>query len=463
MNLIATSSRFFAALLLVLLPFDAGADERFEAEERQHRAILASDPSNRAGQLGLARVHLWRGEYREAERRFGLLLRDSPNDAGALMGWAQAAYWSGDYRAAKKRFERILEVDPSNSDAKKALDDLRIVAAPRYEISGATSDDTQPMRHLGTYARLSYFSDPLTRWDARISAGRVEDDATNDALNLRGLAVGLTTAIPRFRLTVAASAERIAFEDDTSETLASGSLTWRVRSAEIALAADQYPLLGTATAIVSRETATRLRLTYRHEPAIGWQGAVNVERVAYSDENRGRGADLYLLMPILQRAVTPGATQTHGRLAIRAGFSAAIRDTEEDRFRFTSFRSEAIDGGFAYRFSGVYDPYWTPHDLREARVIGAVETSLRRATIKVQADAGIARERARAFGPATGETQIPQFTFPILLERTHHPWRSAIEITIPINGRAEFRARFRHEAAAFYDLNEFQASVGGRL
>ncbi len=451
-------------LLLALFAADAGADDRrFEAEERQYRATLAADPSNRPAQAGLAQIHLWRGDYREAERWFDLLLRDSPNDAGALIGWAQAAYWSGDYRSAKKRFERLIEVDPSNSDAKKALDDLRIVAAPRYEISGAAADDTQPMRRLATSARFSYFSDPLTRWDARVSAGRLEDEATNDALNLQGLAVGLTTAIPRFKLTVAASVERIAFEDDFSETLANGSLTWRVRSAEIALAADQYPLLGTATAIVSRETATRLRLTYRHEPASGWQGAVNVERVAYSDENRGSGADLYLLLPIRQRRGTRAATQTDGRISFKAGFSAAIRDTEEDRFRFTSFRSSAIDGGFAYRFSGVYDPYWTPHDLREARIVGSAETLLRRATIKLQVDAGIARERARAFGPATGATQVPQFTFPILLERTHHPWRSAIEITIPINGRVDFRARYRHEAASFYDLNEFQASVGGRL
>ena len=105
------------------------------------------------------------------------------------------------------------------------------------------------------------------------------------------------------------------------------------------------------------------------------------------------------------------------------------------------------------------DPYWTPLDLRELRAVVTYEWR----RLKLQADGGIAQDRARSFGPGGGPTPTPFFTFPVVIDRTFHPWRASAEWSVPFGARIELRGRIRHEVTSFYRVNEIEASLGGRL
>lgn len=423
------------------------AERRFEEAAAVYRAALVRQPGEWRLRLGLARTTLWQGRYAEADRHFAGLLSERPGDAAALTGYAQAAYWSGDFRRARQRYRRLLALHPADAEAQRVLGDLEVLTAPRYEVTAGHRDDSQPFRLSTAQTVASYFSDPLTRWDLRLGGGRA--DGGEESIASIGAAVSV--GLPRLRTTVDARAERFRFPDGEAANIGALSFTTSLPGkSAIVVSIDRSPLLGTATAAASHPTATHYSLSWRRDPSERWLSAASVSRVDFFDGNEGRSADAWALAPVY----------TRGSLNLRAGLSAAWRDTEDDRFRFTRFSSRQLAADrWEYTFSGVYDPYWTPHDLREGRLIVTAETP----RLKVQADGGYARDRAVGFGPRSGPTPSPLFIFPHVLERSFRPWRAGAELKLPLTRRVVLRARYRHDVTAFYRANEIEATLAGRL
>jgi hypothetical protein len=449
-----------AVILIVLLglpvaawgqdPFRAeelAAARRFDEAEREYRRALGARPQDWRLRLGLARVILWDGRYREAERAFAAMLDERPRDVDALLGYAQAAYWSGDFRSARNRYERLREADPANAEAIKALSDIALLSAPRYEVTATHRDDSQPYRVSMMRAQFSYFSDPLVRWDVVGGTGDVSDGESRIAT----VGAGVSAAFPRLRSTVEGRLERFRFPDGFHAAIGEVAVTRDLPGhSKLGLSARKTPLLGTASSVAHHETTTQLSVSWRRDPAARWLAAVSAQVLDYSDGNSGTGADAWVVAPVFSR----------GTFMLRAGLSGAWRDTELDRFRFTTFRSEQESPGvWRYTYTGVYDPYWTPHELKEARVVVVAEIP----RLKIHADAGYARDRALGFGPRTGSTPTPLFIDPQMQGRSFRPWRAGAELHWPIAARIDVRARYVHEVTAFYRANEFEASLGGRL
>ncbi|HEU4521606.1 MAG TPA: tetratricopeptide repeat protein, partial [Thermoanaerobaculia bacterium] len=395
-----------------------------------------------------ARVILWDGRYAEAEDRFSALLAERPADANALLGYAQAAYWWGDFRAARTRYQRLLAVDSAHAEARQAIEDLSLLAAPRYEVSAAHLADSQPYRRSGASVVVSHFLDPLTRWDIRGLAG----DVTDGDAPLASIGTALSVGAPRWRMHFDVVADWFRFPAGGSTIAGEVALTRRLpwRSA-LRLSAERTPLLSTAVSVDDHATVSRYTLGWQRDMSERWLAAVNVHALRYSDDNRGSGADGWVLAPLYFT----------DWLKLRAGISAATRDTELNRFRFTEFESRPHPDGvrWRYTYTGVYDPYWTPHDLQEARVVATAEWK----RLTLHADGGYARDQALGFGPQTGFTPNPSFIFPHMQDRSFRPWRAGAEIRWPLHGSVELRVRYRHDVTVFYRANEFEASLGGRL
>jgi len=278
-----------------------------------------------------------------------------------------------------------------------------------------------------------------------------DNGAGSDAI---GIGAGVSTSFPRLRLSIDGWAEYFSFPDGEHGIVGGISIGRRIAGRSVVLVlAERTPLLGTVSSLNAHTTGTLYRLTWKTDDASKWLASVSAHVVRYSDDNRGQGADAYAIAPLL-----------NGRVDIRAGLSAAWRDSDENRFQFTGFRSERIaPDQFAYTFTGVYDPYWTPHRLRDGRAVMVISTSLRKTRVKLQADAGYARDQYLTFTPPSGPTPSPSFTQPLMLGRSFKPWRASVEGVMPLQRGAELRARYRHEVTAFYRTNEFEASVGGHF
>jgi hypothetical protein len=167
---------------------------------------------------------------------------------------------------------------------------------------------------------------------------------------------------------------------------------WRL----LTLSAAREPLLRTLAALRTHPTADVVSLRWGND-----RYAIHAESLRYFDRNRGSDADAFFLQPF-------------GAIAL--GASAAWRDTRESRFA-----------------SGIYDPYYTPEQQREARAIAAFATH----GLGIHLDAGFGHDA---------------------IAGSFHPWRAAVSFT-----RSRFTLAAEHSSTAFYQSNEIRASVTGRF
>jgi tetratricopeptide (TPR) repeat protein len=424
--------------------------------EAVYRQLVAREPDSRPARLGLARTLLWQLRHAEARQQFAILLERNERDVEARLGLATLEYWSGDSRRARQQLRRLLVTQPGNEEALRMLSEIESAIRPGWSAGIEAIDDDQPMQTVGTDARAYFFADPLTMIE--VGAGSVSLDAGEtvfqEQVSVPWAEVSVSSSFPRTRLGAGA---RIRLQNlpDGRALLWDLNLSRRFSENDVLmLRVDRRPLLRTAAAVVRSPTATVAELRWTHQPPDGWLASAGANRVGYPDDNSGAGVDGYVLAPLVRRS----------RSIVWAGLSAGYRDTDEARFRLSSVSSvRQPDGLFGYRYTGVYDPYWTPHDLREARLIVASRIETGRATLRLHADYGIAHDEVIAFFPDAGVNPLPALISSQLVPREYNPSRLAVSVELPLTQRIVLQTEFAHDSTPFYTANELRARLGGRF
>jgi tetratricopeptide (TPR) repeat protein len=336
------------AVLMLFCAAAVHADDLQRANElawskhfAEAEALYRTLPDSRDKTLGLARVVLWQGRYREAIALFDSL---SPNDTDALEGRATAEYWSGDLRRAARDFARVLQLAPDREFARTSLAEIRSVATPSQRISVSGSHDDQPLDALRGEVASTFFSDPLTRWTVvaggySLDAGRI-GDASGETFRVENQ----TITGP---WTLHSSLGILTFPDHARRPI--GSISARFHQVELRV--DHREELASATSLRTHATSTTTTLRWGHDRH--WIAAAEVSHRRYFDDNRGNAALAYAVFPFQRNAWT-----------LWAGASATWRDTDESRFHITATSSTLEQNFFRYQYRGEYDPYWTPDDLR---------------------------------------------------------------------------------------------------
>ncbi|GAC1430657.1 MAG: hypothetical protein NVSMB68_02930 [Thermoanaerobaculia bacterium] len=423
----------------------------FDKAARVYLEVLDAAPSSHDARLGLARVRLWQGRYGEARRMFLQLAGKSRHDVDAAEGAATAAYWSGDYRTARREFQKIAEDHPGRETVRRSLSELRTASAATEIFETSVVDDDQPFRAAQSFARVSIFTDPLTRWDG--SAGGYLLNSPAGGRHATPFAVLRNeTVLPSIRLTITPSLGAIRTPD--GKTHATGGAATRFRLAphdSISLSLARRELLSNATRLYPLVDVTALRW----EHAQPWLASIGVERDRFSDHNSARAADAYALLPFL----------TTGGWTLSGGASVLSRTTRESRFYVNGITATRDPSGsfFHYSYRGGYDPYWTPFDLREARMILAVDRKTSTGlTMRVQGDAGRAHDRAVTFWPEAGRTPFPPKVGQSMFARTYSPWRIRFTSSVPLGRGITLDAGYEHGVTVFYRANTFHAALARR-
>ncbi|HEX9986131.1 MAG TPA: tetratricopeptide repeat protein [Thermoanaerobaculia bacterium] len=409
------------ALRQLLEQIDAlAARQDWPAAEAAAQAAVTRYPQSRDARLRLAQVALWSGDYAKAGPMFGRLVEQNPGDVEARLGQAQAAYWSGDYRQALRHFEAVLRLRPDDPDATRAVREIRSAARPGYTAGAGGISDDQPYRATSSGASVYFFSDPLTRWELGAAATRLH--AGDASAHAQELFAGGETVLPRAGFRLGGRLRAMQFPDSRRELLPMLSLERRAGRSRVTLLIERRELLRASTALRSHPFADVAAVRWSGDGVRATRFAVGAESLRYFDGNRGASADGYILAPFRRFSL---------------GASAAWRDTRASRF---------------HPESGEYDPYWTPHDLREVRAIAAASFRRPRATVDVHLDGGIARDRVVYFGPESAS-----------FSRTFHPWRASLAVGAPLNGQTTFHVSAERVSTVFYTANEIRASVAGRF
>lgn len=392
----------------------------FAAAEALYRAILAEDPDAVDAQIGLARVVLWQGRYREA---IVLFERVRARRADVLEGIGQAAYWSGDLRTAARTFREALALEAGREASRQALVEITSLARPSQRLTVVSDRDDQPLARTRFEAEAVHYSDPLTRWSVRaggytMDAGRIgESDGTFVALSNETIWRGVTVRAGLGLFTHPDGARR-----------PTGHLGMRRGSVELLI--EQQEALASASALRTHASALTTTLRWRREPS--WIAAAEATHRRWFDDNETVAAVVYGVAPVVRR----------GDWTLWSGASAAARDTRESRFEVAAVSGTREGNSFRYAWRGEYDPYWTPRELYEARAVAALEYRVARGGVKVHADGGYARDQGRAFGPDTGATPLPAMSYAFDYDREYAPYRFGVTLD------REIVAGYRVEAAA---------------
>ncbi len=409
-------------------------DKRFAESEALYRRILEADPASSEAKLGLARVVMWQGRYGEAIVMFKAL-----EGIEALEGRATAEYWNGDLRSAARDFKRVLALDPNRDFARTSLRDIEATARPSERVTIDAAEDDQPLDAIRAEVASSFFSDPLTRWTAvagtyRLDAGRIGERD--------GQYVAVENETHFGEVTFGGSAGLFTFPDGVRRPI--GSLMVRHRALTFQL--DRREEIASAASLRTHAAATVATLRWSHER--DWIGAAEVSHRLYFDGNRGNAAIAYAVAPLHR-----------GEWTFWGGASAAARNTEESRFRVTAVSSTLDAGFFRYQYRGEYDPYWSPDNLLEARLVAAVERRTNRGGVKVHADGGYARDRGRAFGPDAGPGPFPVSTFTFAFDRTYRPWRAGIAADLAFATHWRVEAGVERSVTVDYRSTSVHASL----
>jgi Flp pilus assembly protein TadD len=76
--------------------------------ERVYRRIIAAEPKNAGGYVGLGTCLITQGDLAEAERAYNRALEFEPNSGMAITGLGSVAYRQGDFKLAVSFYQRVL-------------------------------------------------------------------------------------------------------------------------------------------------------------------------------------------------------------------------------------------------------------------------------------------------------------------------------------------------------------------
>jgi tetratricopeptide (TPR) repeat protein len=436
----------------LLLAETLGWQKRFEEAERGYRDTIARFGESRDARLGLARVELWQGEYAEARRILSSLVRENPGDLDAREELARTWYWSGDFRRAEREFRRVAEQDPSREASRSALSEIRNVSAPSYAFRALHRTDDQPYQLSRAEVELSLFSDPLTRWELTAGAYQMGDPSGSAPF----LEAGTEVTFPSARLTVAPTLRILSFPDGETEMLGGIRVSRRIRSTStVSFVAHRHELLFNREGMDDHPWVTDVYVDYEFAGDGRRVARARAGTSRFFDRNEGVFADAYVLARLYDG----------GRMGVSLGASAAYRDTDEGRFRPGAPSADPLaPGTWSYRWNAVYDPYWTPHRLEEIRGIASVGSgAASQLRWNVQISAGVARDRAVAFGPDLGSSPLPPVPFEVEFTRTLEPWTVSAWTEIPISPGKSLRFDYEHMSTVYYEADEFRAALVGRF
>ena len=409
----------------------------FAASEALYLQILERDPGSRDAQLGLARVILWQGRYDEAIRRFTAI---QPQDADTLEGRALASYWRGDLRTAARTFEQVLARDANREQSRQSLAEIQALARPEQRMTVRFIEDDQPLDRLHVEAEATHFSDPLTRWS--VLAGGYAMDAGRVGQSEGGfVVVGNQTSWRGIELR--GGLGLFTYPDGVRRPI--GHLGLRRGSLELRI--EQQEALASASSL--RTHASALTTTLRWSRERNWISALEVSHRSWFDENETVAAVAYGVAPLVKR----------GGLTVWGGASLAARDSSEPRFDIAAVSSSREGEGFRYTWRGEYDPYWAPREQFEALLVAAVEYRRDRGGVKLHADAGVAQDQGRAFGPDTGTTPLPTSSYAFEFDRRYDPHRFGITLDREIVAGYRLEAAAERSATVDYHSTSFYVSL----
>lgn len=392
-----------------------------------------------------AREHIADGAYDRAASLLRDWLERHPENAGVRWLLARTLYWDGDFAAARRQLRRTLEAEPGYGPARELWSEMRGLWAPRLGVEARTDDDVQPLarRRLALEGAIPFGArvDLLGRAELR----RLDAPRPGTETVVEGRA-GVRADLPGVRLeALGGMADGSAWGG--SEPVGSATITLELPAGiELRARGRRWSYEFTSTAVDTALLVETARLGLERSAPTGWSGAAGARLDRFPDGNEVAHGWAWALAPLW----------AEGRSAVRVGYG--FRASDADATRFVPRPAGGPGGPGPDLFEGVYDPHYTPEDVRVHSALAALRAGLSPAVLlTVDGSVGFAaREEAPGLAAAGGPTgPPPRVDFD---ERDYTPWRIRGGFAAELSPAATLRIDGGYREDAFF--RTWRASAG---
>ena len=393
------------------------------------------------------------GETSRAREILGPLVqtgsRAVPATRQALTTLGTLEYWRGDLVRARALFVEKLQLDSTDVEARRQLREIELASAAWVRVGGSGWHDDQPVDHATFDAEGGWYLTPVTPISVRVGTTNFSPDGPTASVTRAEAAISTFLAPARMDLSLGGGMLSRSF-GDRSDWTARASLGFRLPG-HVAIEGrfERAPYLYTAGSLATPVMTDALEGTLRWRASNGWMADVTGRREAFDDDNSIATGYVWLLAPIVRRS----AGQFH------LGYSFSAQAAERSRFVPRGEDLSFPPGQVPATVRGVYDPYYTPRDLRvHSALASAVLRPTARWSLSANGSVGV---RTRDDAPVLVVVSRPP---DVDVVRTYYPR----EFT-PYNVRASFdgaatesvRVGFgaEHGKGAYYSFTTVSARV----
>ena len=360
-----------------------------------------------------------------------------------------AAYWAGDHSTARRLFAAALAADPTIGEARTALHDILLAAAPRVQIAAQSLHDDQRLDRMGTRITAKLFAAPLTGISAHVEPTRIRLDggATTTLTFLEG-AIG--TYLPAMRTEVDLAGGMTARETSSEWT---GRLGIGLRSKGgfiLRARAERSQYLNTVASVATPLMMQTVGATLDWTHPRGWLAQAAASRDLFPDDNSIVTGYVWMFTPIVRTAA----------MEMHVGYAFTAQSAEESRYEIVSGTAPVPGPGFPSTPTGAYVPYYTPLDLRSHVALASIV--LRpgsRITLKGGVGYGVAQEtgesvQRRSVGPGQPATYAI-----VRAPRTFSPWNVRMSVDAALSELLTLTASGEAMRTAFYQATTLRIGV----
>jgi uncharacterized protein (TIGR02996 family) len=389
----------------------SGARETYEVAIVRH-------PQDTTARLQYARMLAETGDAARARALLKPLIEITATRADATTLMGLLAYWDGDYAGARNLFVSALEANPDQEEARRPLQDIRVLSSPWVRVFSAGWHDNQPLDGLTIGFEAAWSMRPLTEVTARVEPTQYRFGDQTRTISVAEVALKHYLAPARLELELAAGTVRRTQISGASDWTGRASVGVRLPQhvtlrARVERAAYLHTTASLDTPVMVQTLAGLLQLNQG-----GWTGEAAYQREGYPDNNATQTAYGWMMAPLARQQ---GAH-------VQAGYAFSYSDADATRFALVSPTQPYPPGDPRFSLVGRYAPYYTPNHLLTHAAIGAVTLGPTRG-VSLHIDGSYAfraTDNAPYFGVVNG------LVVPSTYVRTLTPWRGrgSIDITL---------------------------------
>lgn len=400
----------------------AGAATLYEEGMRRH-------PEDTSLQLDYATMLVETRSDRRAMEVLQPLLGISDRRARAATLAGTLRYWQGDLTGAASSFRAALRYDSTVVDARRQLDEIRLVSAPWTTLRSNFLHDDQPVDRFGGEAEAGVFLNPLLTFAVRVNPLHFRFDESRSATAI-SVDAGFAHYAPAARLETRAFAGFVnrSYGGSWTEWTGRGSVKLRLPLNLFGeVRGERVPYLATLASLTDSIMSENGTAAVGLSSPGGWKGEAGYRLERFPDANTVRSAFAWLLAPV--------ARDEESIFSI--GYALGTQDSDETRF------------------DGRYDPYYTPGNVMSHSAIAsmAIRASARTTITGHGAYAFKAWEDAPVVSllPGVGNGRRIEF-----VRRGFNPWDAHVTVSTALTDGLSVTASVDGMKTAYY-----QATTGG--